>query len=260
LPFLLRQLLAFWCASHLAAIWRHRFIMATMTELKSTSQLALDLGRAEAFARDDLVVTPANAAAIDVIDRWPNWPGTVAILTGPHGSGKSHMAKAWAQKANATELPANALGQLPDDVSAVLIDPLMGEDNVDETGLFHLINALKAKNGHVLLTSLLPIASHDIALADLKSRLDAATQAEIAMPDDALLSGLIAKGFADRQLFVEPDVVAYLAHRIERSAAAARQIVAVIDAEALARKSRITRAFVGQVVKSLDADEEPMLF
>jgi chromosomal replication initiation ATPase DnaA len=231
-----------------------------MTELKSTSQLALDLGRAEAFARDDLVVTPANAAAVDVIDRWPNWPGTVAILTGPHGSGKSHMAKAWALKANATQFEVNAVGPLPDAVSAVLIDPLMGEHILDETGLFHLINALKAKNGHLLLTSLLPVSGLNVTLADLKSRLDAATQAAISMPDDALLFGLIAKGFADRQLFVEPDVVAYLAHRIERSAAAARHIVALIDAEALARKSRITRAFAAQVIKGLDADEEPMLF
>jgi chromosomal replication initiation ATPase DnaA len=231
-----------------------------MTELKSTSQLALDLGRAEAFARDDLVVTPSNAAAIKIIDRWPHWPGTVAILTGPHGSGKSHMAKAWALKSGAVQLAANALGPLPENVSAVLIDPLMLEENLDETGLFHLINALKAKNGHVLLTSLQPIASHDIALADLKSRLAAATSAEIQMPDDALLSGLITKGFADRQLSIDPDVIAYLTLRIERSAAAARHIVALIDAEALARKSRITRVFVAQVMKGLEADEEPMLF
>jgi chromosomal replication initiation ATPase DnaA len=231
-----------------------------MTELKSTSQLALDLGRAEAFARDDLVVTPSNAAAVEIIDRWPHWPGTIAILTGPHGSGKSHMAKAWALKSGAVQLAAKALVPLPENVSAVLIDPLMHEDNLDETGLFHLINALKAKNGHLLLTSLQPIASHDIALADLKSRLAAATSAEIQMPDDALLSGLIAKGFADRQLSIDPDVIAYLTLRIERSAAAVRHIVELIDIEALARKTRITRVFVAQVMKGLEANDEPMLF
>jgi chromosomal replication initiation ATPase DnaA len=227
-----------------------------MTE--PAAQLALDLGKVEAFARHDLVVTPANAAAVEIIDRWPNWPGTVAILTGPQGSGKTHVAKAWAQKAHAVELDASAIGQLQEAVSAVFIDPL--SPNLDETGLFHLINALKAKNGHLLLTSLEPISTLNIKLADLKSRLDAATQAEIQLPDDALLSGLIAKGFADRQLQVESDVVSYLILRIERSAAAARNIVALIDAEALARKSRITRAFVAQVLKGLEADEEPMLF
>jgi chromosomal replication initiation ATPase DnaA len=232
-----------------------------MTELKSSSQLALDLGRAEAFARDDLVVTPSNAAAVEIIDRWPHWPGTVAILTGPHGSGKSHMTKAWALKSGAVQLAANALVPLPENVSAVLIDPILSDENtLDETGLFHLINALKAKNGHLLLTSLQPVASHDIALADLKSRLAAGTSAEIQMPDDALLSGLITKGFADRQLSIDPDVISYLTLRIERSAAAARHIVALIDAEALARKSRITRVFVAQVMKGLEADEEPMLF
>jgi chromosomal replication initiation ATPase DnaA len=232
-----------------------------MTDLKSTSQLALDLGRAEASARDDLVVTPSNAAAVDIIDRWPDWPGTVALLTGPHGSGKTHMAKAWALKANATERQSAFIGQLPDAVRTVLIDPIdPGEAAIDETGLFHLINALKAKNGHLLLTSRLPLLSLNIQLADLNSRLAAATHAEIAMPDDALLSGLIAKAFADRQLVVEADVVAYLTLRIERSAAAARAIVALIDDEALARKTRITRAFASQVFKGLEADEEPMLF
>jgi chromosomal replication initiation ATPase DnaA len=232
-----------------------------MTDLKSASQLALDLGRADASAREDLVVTPANSAAVNIIDRWPDWPGTVALLTGPQGSGKTHMAKAWALKANATEFDATSIAQLLDAVRTVLIDPLDSDQGaIDETGLFHLINALKAKNGHLLLTSRSSLSSLNIQLADLNSRLAAATHAEIAMPDDALLSGLIAKAFADRQLVVEADVVAYMTHRIERSAAAARQIVELIDTEALARKSRITRAFAAQVMKGLEADEEPMLF
>ena len=228
--------------------------------IEPAAQLALDLGRVEGFSRHDLVVTPANQAAVDIIDRWPNWPGSVAILTGPHGSGKTHMAKAWAQKASAFELDPTNVGQLPASISAVLIDSAIGESPLDETGLFHLINVLKAKNGHLLMTSLQTIASLDIRLADLKSRLAAATQAEIHLPDDALLSGLIAKGFSDRQLQVESDVVSFLTLRIERSAAAARNIVALIDAEALARKSRITRAFAAQVLKGMEADGEPMVF
>lgn len=232
-----------------------------MIEIKSASQLALDLGYAETSARGDLVVTPANAAAVDLIDRWPHWPGTVAVLTGPHGAGKSHMAKAWAERAKAVAMDARAIGPLPDDVSAVWIDPLSdGTNAVDETGLFHLINALKAKNGHLLLTSHVPVGALNIALADLKSRLLAATGAEISMPDDALLAGLIAKGFADRQLAVDQDVVAFLTLRIERSAAAARDIVDLIDSQALARKTRITRNFVAQLLKAVETSQEPTLF
>lgn len=232
-----------------------------MTEVLASSQLALDLGRAEGFSREDLVVTPANFAAVELIDRWPNWPGTVAILTGPKGSGKSHMAKAWAQKSGAIDFSADKMGPLPETAQSVFIDPLLSaEVPLDETGLFHLINALKQKNGHLLLTTSQPVAGFSFALADLKSRLFAATIAEISMPDDALLSSLIAKGFADRQLNVEPDVVAYLTVRIERSAAAARDIVNFIDEQALARKTRITRAFAAQVFKGLALSDEPMLF
>ena len=224
-------------------------------------QFAFNLGRAEAFTREDLVVTPANATAVDMIDRWPDWPGTVAIISGPHGSGKSHMAKAWALKSGAVNINANAVSELPDAAMAVVIDPLVLEnETLNETALFHLINGLKVKNGFLLLTSMQPVSNLNIALADLKSRLLASTQAEISLPDDALLSGLIAKGFADRQLSVEADVVAFLTLRIERSALAARNIVELIDAEALARKTRITRAFAAQVFKGLEAEEEPMLF
>ncbi len=231
-----------------------------MIELKAPSQLTLDLGRAEAFAREDLVVTPANAAAVDIIDRWPNWPGTVSILTGPRGSGKSHMANAWAKKANAISMNSSSIGPLSEDVSTVVIDPLIGENALDETGLFHLINALAAKNGSLLLTSAKPVNSLSIALADLRSRLAIGTFAEINPPDDALLFGLIAKGFADRQLVVDAEIIAYLTRRIERSAVAARQIVALMDAEAMARKARITKIFVAQVMKNLGANDEPTLF
>lgn len=236
-----------------------------MTELSRASQLALDLGRKEAFAREDLVVTPSNTAAIELIDHWPHWPGTVAIITGPHGSGKTHMANAWALKARAVKLDVRSLQPLPDAVLAVLIDPLSSKDaslseTLDETGLFHLINSMKARNGHILMTSLSPIGSMDFKLADLRSRLLAANIAEIHLPDDALLSGLIAKAFADRQIKVEPDVIAFLMQRIERSASAAGDIVSQIDVEALARNMRISKAFVAQFMKKRQPDSEPMLF
>ncbi|MGL4406391.1 MAG: hypothetical protein ACRCT6_11555, partial [Notoacmeibacter sp.] len=72
--------------------------------------------------------------------------------------------------------------------------------------------------------------------------------------------GLIAKAFADRQLHIEPDVVSYMALRIERSAVAAHDAVAMVDAEALASKARITRSFVAQVLKSTQVNDEPTLF
>ena len=58
----------------------------------------------------------------------------------------------------------------------------------------------------------------------------------------------VTNGEADRQLAVDPQTVDYLATRIERSAAAARTVVAKLDRAALSEKRRITRPLVRQVL------------
>ena len=73
------------------------------------TQLALALNHAESFARDDFLAGPSNAGALDLIERWPDWPGRVVVLTGPEGSGKSHLAAIWARAAGARTISARAL-------------------------------------------------------------------------------------------------------------------------------------------------------
>ena len=52
----------------------------------------------------DLVVSPANAEAAALIDRWPDWPATVVVLAGPPGAGKTHLATIWREMADAALL------------------------------------------------------------------------------------------------------------------------------------------------------------
>jgi hypothetical protein len=52
------------------------------------SQLAFDLPHVEASGRDDFLISDANRAALAAIDRWPDWPNPVLVLTGPAGCGK----------------------------------------------------------------------------------------------------------------------------------------------------------------------------
>ena len=59
------------------------------------------------------------------------------------------------------------------------------------------------------------------------------------------------KMFSDRQLQVNQDVITYLLARMERSFAAARRIVAVLDTKALAAKRRITIPFAAHVLDGL---------
>jgi chromosomal replication initiation ATPase DnaA len=72
----------------------------------------------------------------------------------------------------------------------------------------------------------------------------------LAPPDDALLRAVLVKLFADRQLAVDESLVGYVAVRIERSFAAARDVVAQLDEAAMRLKRPLTRALAGEVLRS----------
>jgi chromosomal replication initiation ATPase DnaA len=74
-------------------------------------QLALALDHAESFAREDFLGGPSNAAALALIETFPDWPTRAVVLVGPEGSGKSHLGAIWACDAGARFLGARALAQ-----------------------------------------------------------------------------------------------------------------------------------------------------
>jgi chromosomal replication initiation ATPase DnaA len=204
-------------------------------------QLAFNLPLRPALGRDDFLVAPSNAAAVALVDQWPRWPSHGAILLGPHGSGKSHLATVWQQKAGAKLIESANVhrGDVPQ---------LLSTGAVEEDALFHLLNLAKAGGTFVLFTSLMPAAALKLQLPDLVSRLGALPVAAIDPPDDALLRGVLVKHFTDRQIAVDEPLVTYLLTRMPRSMEMARQVVAAIDAAALEEKAEVTRAFASRVL------------
>jgi chromosomal replication initiation ATPase DnaA len=222
-----------------------------MPAMSRPRQLALALGHEESFAREDFLEGPSNAAALKLIERWPDWPDHLLVLAGPEGSGKSHLAAIWANAAGARFLAARALVQanLPAALStgALVIEDLAG-GAVDERALFHLINLAREEGAFVLVTAPSAPSGWTLQVPDLASRLRALPVVALGVPDDALLRAILVKLFADRQLAVEESLLGYLTSRIERSFAAARAIVERLDREALRLHRPVTRALAADVL------------
>jgi chromosomal replication initiation ATPase DnaA len=216
-------------------------------------QLAFALPHAESLTRDNFLEGPANAAALALVDNWPDWPNRTMLLTGPEGSGKSHLASIWAEQAGARSTSARALtaAAVPGALAtgALVIEDLKSSD-VDERALFHLMNLAREDEAFVLITARLPPAAIEVELRDLRSRLRAVPTVALLAPDDQLFRALIVKFCADRQMAVDETVVSYLTTRIERSFAAARQAVELLDSEALRLGRPVTRALAAELLRS----------
>jgi len=216
-------------------------------------QLALALGHAESLSRDDFLEGPANAAALALVDSWPDWPNRIMLLVGPEGSGKSHLAAIWAEDAGARSTAAHALA-LDDVPGALATGALVIEDlepgRLDERAMFHLMNLARQDEAFVLMTTRLSPSAFEVELRDLRSRLRAVPTVSLLPPDDLLFRGLIVKFCADRQLSVDETVVSYLTSRIERSYAAARQAVHLLDSEALRLGRPVTRALAAELLRN----------
>jgi chromosomal replication initiation ATPase DnaA len=188
-----------------------------------------------------------------LIDSWPEWPNRIMLLVGPEGSGKSHLAAIWAEQAGARSTTAHALtaAAVPGALAtgALVVEDLRSSD-FDDRALFHLMNLAREDGAFVLVTAREPPSAFQIELRDLRSRLRAIPAVSLLPPDDQLFRALIVKFCADRQLAVDETVVSYLATRIERSYAAARQAVERLDAEALRLGRPVSRALAAELLRN----------
>ncbi len=212
--------------------------------VSAATQLVLDLPFADGDRLEDFLRSPANAAALDAVLAWPDWPAPALLLWGPTGSGRTHLARIWAKRTGARMLDGNRLGAAPrllNRLGAARYCVVDDADRVhDDVTLFHLYNLIAGQGGQLLLTASRPLGAWGLALPDLISRLRTAWSCRISEPDDALLEALLVKQLQDRQLAVLPGVVSYLTRHMERSFAAARRLVRELDRASLCARRPIT--------------------
>jgi chromosomal replication initiation ATPase DnaA len=189
-------------------------------------QLAFALPHAESLTRDNFLEGPANEAGLALIECWPDWPNRIMLLVGPEGSGKSHLAAIWAEEAGARSTSAHALtaAAVPGALAtgALVVEDLKPSD-FDERALFHLMNLAREDEASVLITARTPPSAFEVELRDLRSRLRAVPVVSLLPPD---------------------------ATRIERSYAAVRQAVELLDTEALRLGRPVTRALAAELLRN----------
>ena len=210
-------------------------------------QLRLRLGRPAAHSREDFVQGPSNTEAVAAVDAWPHWHAGCLALVGPEGSGKSHLAHAWAQAAG-----ASVLDRAAPDLAQAAAGPVLLEDvdqGAPDEALFHLINLAGRDGGGLLLTSRKPPAAWAASLPDLRSRLNAMRVAEIGPPDDTVLEGVLRKFFRDRNIRPPEEVYPYLLRRIGRSIPDAREIVRRLDEAGDVELKPVTRVLARQILE-----------
>ncbi len=228
-----------------------------MNDGRGPRQLTLDLDHAESYARDDFLGGPSNAAALTLIDSWPDWPNRIVALVGPEGAGKSHLASIWAAQAGARVVSPRARFRMRTfprrSRPARSWSRTRPKRDFDETAMFHLLNLAREEEAFVLLTARTAPATWTIRTADLASRLKSLPVIALAPPDDALLRAVLVKLFADRQLAVDEQLIGYVATHIGRSFADARAAVAALDQEAMRLQRPLTRVLAAEILRT----EEP---
>jgi chromosomal replication initiation ATPase DnaA len=217
---------------------------------RASEQLTLDLGHATAQGEADFLVGEGNALAHGRIMAFPHWPDPITLVIGPAKSGKSHLARIFADRSGASFAAIDSLEALATAGGTV---PAIVEDvdrlDYDEAGLFHLLNQSMREQRPLLLTAREDIANWPLTTDDVRSRARRAAAYRLELTDDIQLSQMFVKMFGDRQIAVDPKIIAYLVARMERSAEEVVILAELMDRLALARGTAITRSIAAAALE-----------
>jgi chromosomal replication initiation ATPase DnaA len=182
---------------------------------------------------DTLVVAEANRDAARLLTQWRAWPNGALALTGPRGSGKTHLALAWALETGARQVSASA----GSDDAAAIFREAQGRLFIDDADrerddgmLWRLLDLARADGGSVLLVGAEKPSSWPTPVPDLRSRLSNLAVARLGEPDEALMEVVLRRVCREQFILLSDDAARFLARRLPRTFAAAHQMAAALDA------------------------------
>lgn len=201
--------------------------------------------------RGDFLTAPCNAEAVAMIDGFYESGFYAGLIYGEKGCGKNHLSHLFAEAVREKTGQKAAFLTKPDLIEEKYA-VLKIEQPIDETALFHCLNDFKNRGGYLLMTAESSPVNWGLTLPDLITRLKAVPRVAIGAPDENLLNALLLKQFADRQLTVAPEVIAYLTKNMERSFKAAAFVVKRADELSLERKNAVTIPLIRKVLSEME--------
>lgn len=187
---------------------------------RAGDQIALPLDWPQSQGESRLIVSDANRAAFEHFRKWSMWPVKATLLTGPRRSGRTLLARSFADR-----------------VGGQVIDRA---DDVCEEEVFHAWNAAQESGRPlVMITDCIP-PEWEIALPDLRTRIAVTPVTTIEEPDDALFQSLIDLHFADRGLHVPREALKFMVERLHRDYWTIERAIEAVDRFAISERARLS--------------------
>ena len=230
---------------------------------ETNEQLIFNLNGRCSAGLENFFISKSNEGAVNAVKNWEKWPTKKLLLTGPAGSGKSHLAEYWVEQVGADKISLSDIckfdivrlsekkGLLIDNIDKIITYSSSKKEIIEEK-LFYLLNFITRTSCYFMMTSSTPMNSWGLKLPDVTSRLRTSVFVELLPPDDNLLMAVILKQFDDKQIKVSPEFVTFVSKRINRSFDSIREFVNLIDQVGLKRKRDITIPIASELIKALD--------
>ena len=213
--------------------------------------LQLEPRRPDRF--EDFIAGP-NEGTYLAVSQFLDEPAGSLFLSGPLGSGKSHLLNALCHAAREKGQGAFyiALRQLPVEAAAGL-EGLQGldlvcVDDLDcvagnaswENALFRCFNEVRSTNGRLAVSSQVPLSSLQFGLPDLQSRLAWGLRLKLQSPDDAGKLQVLQQRARVLGVEMPQDVLHYLIKHSKRDMGSLLCALESLKEAAFGAKRRIT--------------------
>lgn len=226
-------------------------------------QIPLQLEPRRPDRLEEFVAGP-NGNALAAVRQLLEEPGGILFLSGPEGSGKSHLLNALCHSAREAGLAAFyiALKRLPEEAAASLeglqVLDLVCVDDLDsvagnpawENALFRCFNEVRAAHGRLLVSSRKRLSSLDFILPDLASRLAWGVRQNLQLPDDEGKMEILDQRARTLRIELPGDVRAYLLKHSRRDMASLLSALERLKDAAFASKRKITVPLAREILNS----------